>query len=38
VLTQTLFNIRYEAFVEFYIEDTYKDGLDTVSVAWQGNW
>lgn len=35
---ETVFNIRHEAFVEFYIKHTYKDGLDTVSVAWQGNW
>ena len=34
---ETFFNIRHEQFVGFYIEHTYKHGLDTVSVAWQGN-
>jgi hypothetical protein len=36
--SETRFNIRHEAYTEFYIEHTHKDGLDTVSVAWQGNW
>lgn len=34
----TLFNIQHgEAFAEFYIEHTYKEGLDTVSVVWGEN-
>lgn len=33
----TIYSVSDEAYVELYVEHSYADGIDKVTIAWQGN-